>query len=147
MAGAIDIRVENKLTIEKRDINVYHHSRSRAYIISHGSSAVIPLKDLSKNDYLHLSIVRGPGDLRKECCLTLPQWVDFEFSTNGQGSHCNITLTHTNGIEGSDGTIILNIPPGPPVWGLKITRPPQAGTPNCRTVTVSCCPVPGLPIV
>ncbi len=108
----IEITVINKLTAEKRDLNVYHHSTRSAYMISHNSSIVVPLRTAVDGDYLHISIVSGPGNLEKDCVIDLPSWVDFKFYAQG-----NLTVTHAGG------STLLEIPPGPPVWQLKITRP------------------------
>jgi hypothetical protein len=108
----IEITVINKLTAEKRDLNIYHHSARSAYMISHNSSIVIPLRTVAEGDYLQISIVRGPGNLEKDCLIDLPSWVDFKFFSQG-----NLTVTHAWGCT------LLEIPPGPPVWQLKITRP------------------------
>ncbi|MCU0289222.1 MAG: hypothetical protein MUF15_22855 [Acidobacteria bacterium] len=45
---------------------VYHHSNRSAYIISHNSSISIPLRTSGEGDYLHISIVSGPGNLEKD---------------------------------------------------------------------------------
>ena len=108
----IEITVINKLTAEKRDLNVYHHFTSSAYMISHNSSIVVPLRTAAEDDYLHISIVSGPGNLEKDCLIDLPSWVDFKFFSQG-----NLTVTHAGG------STLLEIPSGPPVWQLKITRP------------------------
>jgi hypothetical protein len=108
----IEITVINKLTAEKRDLNVYHHFTRSAYMISHNSSIVVPLRTVAEGDYLHISIVSGPGNLEKDCLIDLPSWADFKFFSQG-----NLTVTHTGGCT------LLEIPPGPPVWQLKITRP------------------------
>ena len=112
MPKGIDMIVRNKLITEKRDLNVYHHSTRSAYMISHGNSITIPLGTVEDGDYLHLSIVSGPGSLEKDCCINIPSWCDFTVSGLGNGD-----LTH------SGNRILLKIPPGPPVWQLKIMRP------------------------
>ena len=112
MSEGIDMTVRNKLIAEKRDLNVYHHGNRSAYIISHGNSITIPLGTVNDGDYLHLSIVSGPGSLEKDCRINIPSWCDFSVSSLGNGD-----LTH------SGDRTLLKIPPGPPVWQLKITRP------------------------
>lgn len=111
MAETFDIKVENKLRKEKRGINVYHHSSSSAHIISFDSSINIPLKTVEEDDYLHISVVSGPGNLWKACFIIIPSWADFEFSTE-----VKVTLTHSGSRN------ILKIQPGPPTWQLKMTR-------------------------
>ena len=111
MPEGINVTIRNKLVTEKRDLNVYHHSKKSAYIISHGNSITIPLGTIEDGDYLHLSIVSGPGRLDKDCWLDLPSWCDFTVSSLGNGD-----LIH------SGDRTLLRIPPGPPVWQLKITR-------------------------
>lgn len=115
MTDAVHIVINNQLIIEKRDINVYHNFTKRACIISKNSSVTIPLQPNGQSDYIHISVVRGPGDLWKTCILDLPEWVDFEFS-----SICHIIFNH------SGGRLFLKIPPGPPTWELKITSPIDA---------------------
>jgi hypothetical protein len=111
MAKILDITVENKLITEKRDINIYHHATGSAYIISHNSSISLPLGTVEEGDYLHISLVSGPGNLWSDCSIDLPVWVDFEFSSEGK-----LTLTH------SGERALLKIPPGPSTWQLRITR-------------------------
>jgi len=105
-------RVDNKLVSQKRDINVYLHSTKSSHIISHTSSVNLPLKTIKEGDYLHISVVSGPGNLEKDCLIDLPSWLDFQFFSQG-----NVTITH------KDSRTLLEIPPGPPAWQLKITRP------------------------
>ena len=108
----IKITVFNKLTVEKRDLNIYHHSTRSAYIISHNSSITLPLQTASEGDYLHLSVISGPGNLENDCVINIPSWMDFKFFSQG-----NLTVVHAG-----DRTF-LEIPPGPPSWQLKITQP------------------------
>jgi hypothetical protein len=112
MPQVFDITVKNKLVKDKRGINVYHNSSRSAHLISHNSSITLPLAGSGENDYLHISLVSGPGNLWKDCMISVPSWADFEFSSEGK-----ITLTHNGG------RTILKIPPGPPNWQLKITQP------------------------
>ncbi|UCH94230.1 MAG: hypothetical protein JSV88_28715 [Candidatus Aminicenantes bacterium] len=112
MSESIEITVRNQLVTEKRDLNVYHHSNRSAYMISYSNSITIPLGTSEDGDYLHLSIVSGPGNMEKDCWLDTPSWCDFTISSIGNGD-----LTH------SGDRMLLKIPPGPPVWQFKITRP------------------------
>jgi len=111
MAKEINITIENKLVMEKRDMNVYHHSTRSAHLISHGSSIILPLKSVIEDDYLHISIVSGPGRLENNCVVNLPSWVDFELSAAGDA-----TVAHLG-----DRTL-LTIPPGPAIWQLRMKR-------------------------
>lgn len=111
MTKDIKLTVENKLVMEKRDLNVYHHFSRSAHMISHNSSITLPLRPAFEDDYLHISVVSGPGRLENKSVLNLPSWVDFEFSAVG-----NVTVIH------SGDRTVLKIPPGPPVWQLKMTR-------------------------
>lgn len=113
MAREIDITIENKLAAGERDINVFHHSSRSAHIISHNSTVTLPLRNAGENDYLHISVARGPGYLWMDCVINLPAWADFDFSSEGK-----LGLTHS----GEGKRIFLKIPPGPPTWELKITR-------------------------
>jgi hypothetical protein len=80
-------------------------------MISYNNSITLPLQTSEEEDYLHISVVCGPGHLANKSILNLPSWVDFEFSSEG-----NIIVSH------SDNRTILKIPPGPSTWQLKITR-------------------------
>ncbi len=111
MPKILDIIVQNKFNKEKRDINVYHHAGKSAHIISYNSSITFPFQTAEENDFLHLSIVSGPGNLWKDYLVNLPSWADFEFSLEGK-----VTIIH------SGSRTILKLPPGPPQWQLKMTR-------------------------
>lgn len=119
MPEKIEITVENKLKTEKRDLNVYHHSTHSAHIISHNSGIILPLRTNEENDYLNISIVKGPGYLEMDCFINLPSWADFDFTC--QECVTAISITHAQGQNNA--RTIIKIPPGPPAWLLKITRP------------------------
>lgn len=119
MPDEIEITVKNKLVIEKRDLNVYHYSTQSAHIISHNSAITLPLGTNGENDYLLISVVKGPGYLEKNCLINLPSWADFDFTS--KESVTAISITHSHDPEGA--RTVLKIPPGPPAWELKITRP------------------------
>ncbi len=116
MAKEINITVENKLIMEKRDMNVYHHSTRSAHMISHDNSITLPLRPSVEDDYLHISVVSGPGHLNNKSVLNLPAWADFELSSEG-----NIIVVH------SGDRTFLKIPPGPSTWQLKMTRSITSG--------------------
>ena len=116
MTEEVEMKVENQLITEKRDLNIYHHATRSAHIISPGSSTTIGLRGVEEDDYLHISVVSGPGNLWKHCLIDLPSWADFEFSSEGK-----VAFTH----KGE--RTLIDIPPGPPKWELKMTRP--NGTP------------------
>ena len=80
-------------------------------MISFDSSITLPLKPVIEDDYLHISIVSGPGRLEGNCVVTLPSWADFEFFSRG-----NVTVVHSG-----DRTLV-KIPPGLPIWQLRMTR-------------------------
>jgi hypothetical protein len=119
MPEAIEITVENKLVIEKRDLNVYHYSTQSAHIISHNSSITLPLGSNGDRDYLHISVVKGPGYLENNCLINIPSWTDFDFTS--RESVTGVSITHSH--EHSSARTIVKIPPGPPAWELKLTRP------------------------
>lgn len=125
MPGTVNVIVENILNKEKRGLNVYHHSSRGAHLISYGSSVTLPLGNTEEDDYLHISVVRGPGDLWKECLIDLPSWADIEFSSQGK-----VTLNHRGE------RTLLSIPPEPATWQLKITRPPNVNGAKEDTVTL-----------
>ena len=118
MLEEIEIKVENKLLAEKRDINVYHHWTQSAHIISHNSAIKLPLGTNGEKDYLQISVVKGPGYLEKNCLINVPSWVDFDFTS--KESVTGISITHSHEHNGTRTRI--KIPPGPPAWELKITR-------------------------
>jgi len=111
MAKEINITIENKLVMEKRDMNVYHHATRSAHLISHDSSITLPLKSGIEDDYLHISIVSGPGRLEGNCVVNLPSWVDFELSSAGDA-----TVAHLGE------RTLLKIAPGPAIWQLRMKR-------------------------
>jgi len=111
MTKEIQVTVENKLVKEKRDLNVYRNFKRSAHMISHNSSITLPLRPVLDDDYLHISVVAGPGQLEHKSIINLPAWADFEFSFEGK-----ITVSH------SGNRTVLNVPPGPPLWQLKMTR-------------------------
>lgn len=119
MPEEIEMTVENKLITEKRDLNVYHHTTQSAHIISHNSSITLPLAANGEKDYLQISVVKGPGYLEKYCLIDIPSWFDFNFIC--KESVTGISITHSH--EPGGARTILKIPPGPPAWELKITRP------------------------
>ena len=63
MTNKIKITIQNKLVMGKRDMNIYHHSTRTAHMISFDSSITLPLSSKIEEDYLHISIVGGPGRL------------------------------------------------------------------------------------
>ena len=111
MATQIKITIQNKLVVEKRDMNIYHHATRSAHMISFDSSITLPLSLNIEEDYLHISIVGGPGRLEGNCVVNLPSWLDFEFFSKG-----DVTIAH------SVDRILVKIPPGFPIWQMKMTR-------------------------
>jgi hypothetical protein len=112
MTDAENITVENKLILEKRAISVYHHASRGAHLISPNGSVMIPLKPDVAEDYLHISVITGPGRLRNDCLLDIPAALDFEFAGEGK-----VVVIHKGG------RVLVKIPAGPPVWQLTLTRP------------------------
>ena len=106
----VDITIRNKLLKEKRDVNVYHHSDRSAHIISCNSSLTSGIKPGTENDYLHISVVSGPGHLKNDCVLDFPSFMDLRFSSAG-----DFDFVH------SGERVLLRIPPGPPTWQIKMT--------------------------
>ena len=104
--------IQNRLGREKRDLSIYHHLKKSAYMLSHSNSATIPLGTQNDGDYLHLSMVSGPGSQERDCWFDIPSWCSVEFSRL-----CNGGFAHRGE------RVIMKIPPGPPVWQVKITRP------------------------
>lgn len=84
-------------------------------MISFDSSITLPFSPVTEDDYLHISIVSGPGRLEGNCVVSLPSWADFEFFSRG-----DVTVAHSG-----DRTFV-KIPPGYPIWQLKMTRSPSS---------------------
>jgi hypothetical protein len=112
MPKEINITIENRLIIEERDMNIYHHAARSAHMISHNSSITLPLKPVKENDYLYISIVSGPGHIKKKYLVNLPSCLDFEFLA----SYGNLIVAR------SGKRTLVKIPPGLPGWELKLTR-------------------------
>ncbi|MGE5343749.1 MAG: hypothetical protein ACM3SY_19945 [Candidatus Omnitrophota bacterium] len=113
----IEINVINKLTSEKRDLNVYHHSKRSAYMIGYGSSISLPLEIVDRGDYLYISIVCGPGNLEKDCLIDMPSWMNFKFFSQG-----NFNVVHAGN------RTLLEVPRGAQNWQLKLSRSMDSGT-------------------
>ena len=127
MAKQINITIENNLLIESRDITVYHQFSKSAHMISNNSSVTLPLEPYYENDYLHISMVSGPGNLENKSVINLPAWVDFEFNSKG-----DVAIVH------SGGRILVNIPPGFPTWQLRMTQSASLlSAPHSDRVTIS----------
>ncbi|MCP4151269.1 MAG: hypothetical protein GY757_26230 [bacterium] len=127
MPKEINITIENKLVIEERDMNVYHHASKSAHMISHNSSITLPLKPDVENDYLYISTVSGPGHMENKCQVSLPSWLDFQL----QSSNGNLTVTR------SGNRTLVKMPPGLPGWELKLTRSTFLFNKRADSVTVS----------
>lgn len=112
MPKEINITIENNLIIEERDMNVYHHAARSAHMISHNSSITLSLRPVKENDYLYISIIHGPGHIKKKCLVNLPSCLDFEFLAS-QG---NLMVTR------SGNRTLVKIPPGLQGWEIKLTR-------------------------
>lgn len=110
MVKAIYMTVKNRLLIEKRDLNIYHRFSGSAHMISYNSSITLPVKPSIEGDYLHISVVSGPGNLEYMSVINLPSWVDFEFY-----SESAFSITH------SDDRTLMSIPSGIPPWQLRVT--------------------------
>lgn len=115
MASVINITIRNRFIFEKRDLNVYHHYEKKAHFI--GSSGVVTaaLASAQDGDYLHISVVSGPGNLKYRNLINLPSWTDFEF-------YCEKTVI----VSHIRDRIIVKIPEGAPPWQLRLTRSPCA---------------------
>jgi hypothetical protein len=127
MPEIVEISVENRLDKDGRAVNVYHHATRGTHIISYNSLLTIPLQIEEEGDYLHISVVSGPGHFWQECVIALPAWASFELASEGK-----LTFHHSS-LENR-----LIIPPGPPLWRLKITR--RTGGTHAQTqdrVTIS----------
>jgi hypothetical protein len=95
-------------------------------MISSNSSVTLPLRPVTEEDYLYISIVNGPGHQLKESIVNLPNWVDFEFKSEGK-----LSVSH------SAQRTLLKIPPGLPGWQLKLSRSASQSTTLNDRVTIS----------
>jgi len=111
----VEITVRNRFLKDRRDIHVYHYSDSSSHIISANSSLTRRIDSIGANDYLHISVSSGPGHLKNYCILDLPAFLDFRFLLNGE-----VVLIH------SDDRTLIRIPPGPPLWELKMSIPKRS---------------------
>ena len=116
MSSSVRVMVENRLVTERRDLNVYHSCSATAHMISFDSSVTVSLGLGVEGDYLHVSVVGGPGRLRLETWVQLPGWLDFEYSGEGKIA-----------VVRSGDCIYIKIPPGLPGWSIKMTRPTDEG--------------------
>lgn len=107
--------IVNRLDRERRNIALYQHASGRGFLIGHGGSVSVEINCKGSDDYLHLSVSKGPGPLQRGCRVTLPGWLDFSFK-GGQGV-TGISFKH----KGK--AIDIDIPPGPPDWEIKISLP------------------------
>lgn len=105
----VDITVSNQLVKGERDINVYHHARRTAHLISCGGVLTSRITAGEADDYLHISVVSGPGYLENECVMDLPSFMNFRFRTTGE-----VIFDH------SGERLVLRVPPGPPAWELRM---------------------------
>ncbi len=112
MTAGFDIVINNKLTIQRRDIHVYHCASRSAHIISYNSSITLPLHTTDGKDYLGISMAGVAGGLRNNCVIDLPAWIEVEIYLEGK-----LTISHR------DRRTLLKIPPGSPAWELRLTRP------------------------
>lgn len=111
MTKQMKLTIENRIAIGRRDMNIYHHFTRSAHMISFDSSITLPLRTITDGDYLHISIVSGPGRLESSCIVDLPSWIDFELYSKG-----DVKIVHTSN------RILVKIPPCFPIWQLKMTR-------------------------
>ena len=86
MTKTVDLTICNRLIKERRDLNVYHHSKRSSHIISCNNSLTRPVKPVEADDYLHISVARGPGYLTDYCVLDLPAFMDFKISLTGEAT-------------------------------------------------------------
>ena len=125
MMKKINITIENKLIIEKRGMNVYHHSTKGVHLIDYNRSVTVPLQSVIKNDYLYISLVCGPGKLERQNVVDMPAWMNYEFLSEGKFSAIH-----------QDDRIILTVPAGLPEWKLKLTRPASQSKSCADRVTI-----------
>ena len=128
-AKQVDITIRNRLTKDRRDVNVYHHISRSSHILSCNSSLTRSIRTVEEDDYLHISVVAGPGHLKDNCVLELPSFLDFRFSLVGE-----LILIH------SGERTLLKIPPGPPTWEIKMIIPGRLSmrsSLNDNSITIS----------
>lgn len=109
----MDIRVENKLRLEKRSLTVYLHQKIPTDLIDYGS---VFKGELDEGDYLHIALDLGRGHTRNPVKIDLPSWLNFSWLDMEFSFKSVVSLTH------SGERTVLELPPGPP-WEFKITLP------------------------
>ncbi len=125
----VELIIRNKLVKDRRDVNVYHHINRSSHILSCNSSLTRSIRTVEEDDYLHISVVAGPGHLKDNCVLELPSFLDFRFTLSGE-----VVLIHAGE------RTLLKIPPGPPTWEIKMTVPGRSTLPgslNENRITIS----------
>ena len=120
-----EIIIQNRLVADKRDINVYHRESGSAHMISYNSSVKLMLRPTEDEDFLHISLVSGPGDLKHTIFFYIPLWVDFEF-LNISG----ITLNRFGERN------LLKIPPGLSNWQLRLTHTNYSNDSQIDEITI-----------
>jgi hypothetical protein len=113
MPREMSITIVNQLVNGKRELNIYHHGAQSAHLISYNRTLTLPLAPVETGDYLHISIVSGPGPLTRETRIDLPWGMDFEFTVEGKAA-----VIHSDESKRT----LLKIPAGPATWQLRVTR-------------------------
>ena len=117
MPDALYMIVNNMLVGQRRDIHIYHHSTRSSHIVSDNSSVVLELQNGTSGDFFYISVVKGPGDLRRPCNIDFPNWMDIQFSSRG-----DVLISHPKGGE----RLRFRVPPGPAAWEIKAKIPPHS---------------------
>jgi hypothetical protein len=121
MREILYFKIENLLKFEKREIKVSHHSAAKEVTLGYEVSTsnnfgLLP----AGGDHLLVEIV-GAGALNRNCWVKLPKKGNVMFIPE---ENQYIECINTNE------DIFMKIPPGPPTWKLKITRPSGLSVPG-----------------
>lgn len=113
------IVISNKLEKEKRDLTMYINTVKESHLVSANSSRIWRAKPGAADDFLHIAVAPGPGQLKSTWILDIPSYLNVKFRSSGE-----FVLFH------SEERTELRIPPGPPDWQIRLTVSPRAAMPG-----------------
>ncbi len=133
MPEGFEFTIRNELSIDRRELIIYQHSRKSNHNISYPNAFKTKLEQGNKTEYIHISVSTGPGDFKAGYALELPPWVEFEFQNENK-----FKFVHHHR------RLIIMCPPGPSHFQLRITFPDRPryrgqGTENQAVVSNGGC--------
>ena len=121
MREILYFKIENQLKFEKREIKVSHHSTAKDITLDYEVSTSNKFGLLPEGgDHLLMEIV-GAEALSRNCWVRLPRKGNVMFIPEE-----NQSIEYVN----TDDGIFMKIPPGPPTWKLKFSRPAWLSIPG-----------------